>query len=106
MTTATGVCPIAGKLPAADGEALRAVVEAIAHSSKTHEGSWAEPALTYEARRAQALMTLVHAYGTGGQGPQHGGDRPRVIVLVNYEDLLRGVAGATLLGSNTRISPS
>ena len=51
-------------------------------------------------------MTLVHAYGTGGHGPRHGGDRPRVIVLVNYEDLLRGVAGATLLGSNTRISPS
>ncbi|HEY8789828.1 MAG TPA: DUF222 domain-containing protein, partial [Actinopolymorphaceae bacterium] len=61
---------------------------------------------SYEARRAQALMTLVHAYHAGGHGPRHGGDRPRVTVLVNYEDLLRGVAGATLLGSNTRISPS
>jgi len=44
-------------------------------------------------------MTLVHSYQTGG-------DRPRVTVLVTYDDLLRGVAGATLLGSNTRISPS
>ena len=49
-------------------------------------------------------MTLVHAYQAGGAGPRNGGDRPRVTVLVNYEDLLRGVAGATLLGSNTRIS--
>jgi len=102
-----GAVTIAGKLPAADGEALRAVVEAIANSSKTDDAaSRTEPALTYEARRAQALMTLVHAYQAGGQGPRHGGDRPRVTVLVNYEDLLRGVAGATLLGSNTRISPS
>ncbi|HEY8788568.1 MAG TPA: DUF222 domain-containing protein [Actinopolymorphaceae bacterium] len=102
-----GAVTIAGKLPAADGEALRAVVDAIAHSTKTAgDASWAEPGLSSEARRAQALMTLVHAYSTGGHGPRHGGDRPRVTVLVNYEDLLRGVAGATLLGSNTRISPS
>jgi Domain of unknown function (DUF222) len=101
-----GSVTIAGKLPAADGEALRAVVEAIATSTKTGDGSWAEPGLSYEARRAQALMTLVHAYHAGGHGPRHGGDRPRVTVLVTYDDLLRGVAGATLLGSNTRISPS
>jgi len=102
-----GAVTVSGKLPATDGEALRAVVEAIATSSKTDDdASWAEPALSYEARRAQALMTLVHAYHAGGHGPRHGGDRPRVTVLVNYEDLLRGVAGATLLGSNTRISPS
>jgi len=107
-----GSVTIAGKLPAADGEALRAVVDAIANGthkangSATGEGSWAEPGRSYDARRAQALMTLVHAYSAGGQGPRHGGDRPRVTVLVNYDDLLRGVAGATLLGSNTRISPS
>ena len=102
-----GSVTIAGKLPAADGEALRAVVDAIAKSGTgTDDGSWAEPGLSYEARRAQALMTLVHAYSASGQAPRHGGDRPRVAVLVNYEDLLRGVAGATLLGSNTRISPS
>jgi hypothetical protein len=104
-----GCTSISGKLPAADGEALRAVVEAIANSTRTDDtddGSWAEPALSYEARRAQALMTLVHAYQAGGAGPRNGGDRPRVTVLVNYQDLLRGVAGATLLGSGTRISPS
>ncbi len=107
-----GSVAIAGKLPAADGEALRAVVDAIANGthkangSATGDGSWAEPGLSYEARRAQALMTLVHAYSVGGHGPRHGGDRPRVTVLVNYDDLLRGVGGATLLGSNTRISPS
>ncbi len=31
---------------------------------------------------------------------------PRVVVLVDYDDLVRSVAGATLMGSNTRISPS
>jgi len=100
-----GCVTIAGKLPAADGEALRAVVDAIAKSGTgTDDGSWAEPSLSYEAKRAQALMTLVHAYSASGQAPRHGGDRPRVVVLVNYEDLLRGVGGATLLASNTRIS--
>ncbi len=49
-------------------------------------------------------MTLVHVYLAGGDGPRSGGDRPRVTVVVNYDDLIRGVAGATLLGSNTRIS--
>jgi hypothetical protein len=103
-----GSTVISGKLPAADGDALRAVVDAIANSAKARaaEGSWVEPALGFDARRAQALVTLVHSYQAGGQGPRNGGDRPRVTVVVNYEDLLRGVRGATLLGSNTRISPA
>jgi len=65
-----------------------------------------EPCPSIEARRAQALMTLVLAYLAGGTGPKNGGDRPRVTVVVKYEDLLRGVGGATLLGSDTRISPA
>jgi len=68
--------------------------------------SWTEPAPSFEARRAQALITLVHAYSAGGDAPQHGGDRPRVVVLIDYDNLVRSVAGATLMGSNTRISPS
>jgi len=104
-----GCLTITGKLPAADGEALRAVVDAIAKSPKktdNDDAAWGEPAPSYEARRAQALMALVHAYSAGGDAPQPGGDRPRVVVLVDYDDLVRSVAGATLMGSNTRISPS
>jgi hypothetical protein len=103
-----GTTSISGKLPAADGEALRTVIEAIANSAKASEPdtAWAEGQPSYEARRAQALMTLVHSYQAGGQGPRNGGDRPRVTVLVNWEDLLRGVRGATLLGSGVRISPA
>jgi len=51
-------------------------------------------------------MTLVHSYNAGGEAPRHGGDRPRLVVLVDYDDLIRGVGGATLMGSNTRISPA
>ncbi len=104
-----GCLTITGKLPAADGDALRAVVDAIAKSPKTtdnDDAAWCEPAPSFEARRAQALMALVHSYAAGGDAPQHGGDRPRVVVLVDYDNLIRGVAGATLMGSNTRISPS
>jgi hypothetical protein len=103
-----GTTSISGKLPAADGEALRTVIEAIANSAKAAEpdANWAEGQPSYEARRAQALMTLVHSYQAGGEGPRNGGDRPRVTVLVNWEDLLRGVRGATLLGSGVRISPA
>jgi hypothetical protein len=103
-----GTTSITGKLPAADGEALRAVVEAIANSAKAaeHDANWAEDVPSYEARRAQALMTLVHSYQAGGEGPRNGGDRPRITVLTNYDDLVRGVRSATLLGSNTKISPA
>jgi hypothetical protein len=92
-----GTTTITGKLPAADGEALRTVIEAIANSAKAPESdaNWAEGQPSYEARRAQALMTLVHSYQAGGQGPRHGGDRPRVTVLLNWQDLLRGVRGAS-----------
>jgi hypothetical protein len=101
-----GTTSISGKLPAADGEALRTVIEAIANSAKAAEPdtAWAEGQPSYEARRAQAMMTLVHSYQAGGEGPRNGGDRPRVTVVMNWEDLLRGVRGATLLGSNSRIS--
>jgi len=53
-----GCVTITGKPPAADGEALRAVVDAIAKSAtKTdNDPSGTEPALSFEARRAQALM--------------------------------------------------
>jgi hypothetical protein len=108
---------ISGKLPTVDGDALRVVVDAIANSPTTGsdattgtgtdpDTSWTEPVLSVEARRAQALMTLVHAYTTSGQAPRHGGDRPRVIVLLDYDHLVRGIASATLIGSTTRISPS
>jgi len=103
-----GCVTITGKRPAADGEALRAVVDAIAKSPKktdNDDAAWGEPAPSYEARRAQALVTLVHSYAAGGDAPRHGGDRPRVVVLVDYDDLVRSVAGATLMGSNTRITP-
>ncbi len=101
-----GSTVITGKLPAADGDALRAVVDAIANSAKasaaTSEST--EPAPGFDARRAQALMTLVHSHQAGGTGPRNGGDRPRVTVVVNWDDLLRGVRGATLSASGTRIS--
>ncbi|HEY8788066.1 MAG TPA: DUF222 domain-containing protein [Actinopolymorphaceae bacterium] len=143
-----GALRFSGKLPAGQGEQLRAVVEAIAKGQKPSPdtrtpatesvspetgtadepdlndeswagfgtaGTWSTPqaaagmtdhCMSIEARRAQALMSLVHVYLANGAGPRNGGDRPRVTVLVNYDDLIRGVAGATLLGSNTRISPS
>jgi hypothetical protein len=103
-----GTTPISGKLPAADGEALRAVIEAIANSAKAAEpdAAWAEGQPSYEVRRAQAMMTLVHSYQAGGEGPRNGGDRPRVTLVLNWEDLLRGVRGATLLDSGVRISPA
>lgn len=103
-----GTTSISGKLTAADGEALRAVIEAIASSAKTAEphAAWSEATPSYDARRAQALMTLVHSYQAGGNGPRHGGDRPRVTILVGWDDLQRGVRGATLLGSGIRIGPA
>ncbi len=51
-------------------------------------------------------MAITQQYLHDGVGPDHGGDRPRVTVLVRYESLVEGLTGATLVGADEPISPT
>ena len=90
-----------GKLPISDGEALRAVVDAIANHDQCGidlepDGGDRRP---IEQRRADALVTITASYCSEAAAPAHGGDRPRITVLLDYDTLVHGVRTATLIDS-------
>ncbi len=95
-----------GKLPISDGEALRAVVDAIANHDQ--RGIDLEPdggdRRPIEQRRADALVTITASYCSEAAAPAHGGDRPRITVLLDYDTLVHGVRTATLIDSGEVIS--
>jgi len=90
------------RLPNVDGEMLRELVEAIAAEAPRVDADGERVGL--EARRADGLMAVVHGYLRSSQGPERGGDRPRVTVLVDYDVLRSGLSGATLVGPHEPIS--
>ncbi|OYO17705.1 HNH endonuclease [Enemella evansiae] len=88
---------IAGSVPLADGEELRALVDAHAQSI------WARCAEQPKARqvpmtraqaRADALLLIVRRAATTADAPVHGGDRPRITVLTSLADLRSGLGSA------------
>ena len=93
-----------GKLPTVEAQMLREVVDAIAAGSPVTDADGDRVPL--ECRRADALMAITQQYLHDGVGPDHGGDRPRVTVLVRYESLVEGLTGATLVGADEPISPT
>lgn len=98
-----GTLQFTGRLPILDGEQFRTLVEAIARTPGSDEPEAEEPEPTWEGTRATALMTVVHGYLAGGTGPRHGGDRPRVTVVLDYDTLAAAVGAATLAGTGDRI---
>jgi hypothetical protein len=84
-----GLTPIRGLLDPLNTEALRQVIEPLAHprplDDKTPDP---RPAA---ARRAHALGEALARYLAGGKGPIDGGVRPQVVVTVPLERLLDGL---------------
>lgn len=100
-----GTMHVKGKLPIADGEELAAVLKAHADSAwKRHveEESDTGPKNT-SVLMADALMTVVREHQAHRQAPAHGGDRPRVTVLLSLEALRHGLTQAAL-GSGATVS--
>ena len=92
-----------GKLPSVPGQQLINVVRAVA---KPHRSSvlLAGGQITGSQANADALCGLVEHYASCGIAPDHGADRPRVIVTIDF-DTLRGKLGtATLLDADCRIT--
>jgi hypothetical protein len=94
------------KLAVGDGEALRAVIDAIAKRDLTGDDITAGSGdmRTLDQRRADALVEITGAYQRCGDGPANGGDRPRVNLLLDYRTLVDGLAPALLLDSGEHIT--
>jgi hypothetical protein len=62
--------------------------------------------ITSGQRRADALISIVDDLLSRRLAPSTGGDRPRAIITVQYDDLVAGIRGASLLGSREPVSPA
>lgn len=100
---------IKGSLPTADAELLRGQIEAIAHQHHRHALDRADP-LTERAspaqRRADALIELARAAALHQDAPVHGGDRPRIMVLIDHDQLTRECRDAQLVNSGEVLTPT
>ena len=96
-----------GSLPQADAEAWMAVLDAHAESRRRAVLEERDPLatpLSPEQRRADALIAMVTAHQVGRQAPASGGDRPRVLVFLDYQQLRRDAAAAGLLTEGAELS--
>jgi hypothetical protein len=94
------------KLGVADGEAVRAVIDAIAHRDRVGDDITASHGdlRSMDQRRADALVELTSACQRCGDGPANGGDRPRVNLLLDYQTLVDGLIPAGLPDSGAQIT--
>lgn len=65
-----------------------------------------QPIPTRSQRQADGLMAIVHHHAQESLAPNHGGDRPRVVVTLDYEQLEQGCIDARLLSAGESISAS
>ncbi len=54
------------------------------------------PQPSWPQRRADALVELARRIAIHRDAPKHGGDRPHLTILINYDDLLNDCHGAGL----------
>ena len=96
-----GSVTFSGSLPLTDGEAWIAILDAYAESrrrSAVEERDPLAPVLTPAQRKADALVAMIADHQLGRRAPRVGGDRPRVVVTLNYDQLRAQAAGAGLIG--------
>ena len=88
-----------GSLPVADAEAFIAIVDAYAAVRKRGIDRLDPHAeyLTPAMNRADALMAMVRTHARGSLAPNHGGDRPRIVVTMSYDKLAKAAVDGGLL---------
>ncbi len=97
-----------GSLPVVDAEPLIRIVDAYAAAEKRGLDA-ADPAaeyLTPGMRRADALMAMVHHHTQQALAPTNGGDRPRIVVALSYDTLVKQCRDARLVGRDEPITAS
>ncbi len=100
-----GSTSIKGSLPTADAALIKAQIEALAqqmHRTALELRDSGVAQLSWPQRRADALVELARRVAIQQAAPKHGGDRPHVVVLIDYDDLLSdchaaGLADGTML---------
>jgi hypothetical protein len=96
-----------GSLPLVDGEAWITHLDAYTQSQRRTALEERDPAgtgLTPEQRRADALIAMILNHSQGRRAPRVGGDRPRIVVTVDYATLLADATGAGLIGDGEPLS--
>lgn len=95
-----------GSLPLIEGEAFVRLIDAHAASLKRAIDAL-DPRLertTPGQRRADALMAMIRLHQQQAVAPSHGGDRPRVVVTIDYDRLLARCLEAKLVSSDEQVS--
>ncbi len=99
---------IRGSLPIVEGEQLKAQVDAIAAQARRVALDVADPlvepgSITMSMRRADALVQLVDQAARAGLVPGNGGDRPRIMVTIDYQRLLADCTRGGVLPTGTEL---
>jgi Domain of unknown function (DUF222)/HNH endonuclease len=98
---------IRGSLPILDAEPLVKLVDAYAQADRRAALDRLDPLaerVTPAMRRADGLCALVAAHQQRSLGPSCGGDRPRVVVTLDFDRLRARCVAAGLLGSGESIT--
>lgn len=104
-----------GSLPKLQGESLAQIIDAYVAEQKRALDALdpLSPRPSIGMRRADALVALLERHQQRELAPTHGGDRPRVVVTLSWDELVALCAGAKaaqpqvrLLGSRELLSPS
>lgn len=87
-----------GSLPVAEAEPFLRVIDAYAAAGKRGLDRL-DPAAEHRTPamgRADALLAMVDAHARQSLAPTHGGDRPRVVVTLSYDKLLKAAGDGVL----------
>lgn len=102
-----GSIHLRGRLPLIEGEELVAIVDAHVRADRSRYAA-TDPLAEVpsgSALRADALMRIVRGHQESRSAPSHGGDRPRIVVTIDHEDLLDR-SGIGTLASGEQVAPS
>ncbi len=100
-----GSVMFSGSLPAAEAEPFIRIIDAYSAAIKRGierldpHTDYVTPAM----RRADALLAMVNHHAQESLAPNHGGDRPRIVITLPYDKLLQQCVEAGLIGCGEKI---
>jgi hypothetical protein len=95
-TTVFGMIHLEAMLDPEAGRTLIAALDALTAAPADRDSQPADAdARTVPQRRADALVDLAHYTLSGGVLPDHGGDRPTVMVTIDYDTLANQITDTT-----------
>jgi Domain of unknown function (DUF222) len=93
---------VRGRLDPVTADMFRTALEPLAKPMPTTADG---PDLRTSAQRyGDAFAEMLRRYLDSGQSPTQGGDKPHLVINIDYDDLVHGTSTATLLRTGTAIS--